>query len=182
MPGPETLGEHRKWDVCGIQACTTCFCKILSMPKKKLTKYKKLILDGAIQPPPPHDLSVVHHFRASPAADHADSWLAWCYHNVAEDRADVEVPSPDGPGEEAPPPPEVVTSFELPLAEDHGKNLPKKYLPPGRLQELFEYLCSRICVPPSILIRPPACLSSFSSSFLFLRQIAEEMTTMRFGL
>lgn len=150
VPDEESLGEHRKWRVLGsdgVDLCTRCWCKVLDLSAKKLGRWKKCVVEGLLEPPAPA-IALGTAFRASPQEEHADAWLAWAYENLAENRAEVIIPSDvsttlsfcDEVLPEKEPDEMVVQDPGLELAHgvDQGTNLPVKFLPPGRLVELWE--------------------------------------------
>jgi hypothetical protein len=92
--------------------------------------------------------------RDDPQSQHANAWLSWLYQFVAEDAADVEIPTepkePDGDldifenqafVEEYIPLPAIADPLiDLPMSHGNGgKDLPSRYLPPGRIAELYDF-------------------------------------------
>lgn len=112
---------------------------------------KKWVVKGHVKPPeiePGRNTGPLL-ARDDPQARHANAWLAWVYENMAEDHADVEVPEfgDDKPIEEASPVDwtsefaprsAVLPSLDLPGKDIDSTPLPKRYLPPGRLVELYD--------------------------------------------
>ena len=136
-----------------LSVCTTCLVSITGISRKKIGFMKRWVTDGLVEAPPldaPTDHLVG---RDNPQHRHADSWLAWIYHTFAEHRADVKVPGIDDHCTDASKPPEFnPSSLDLPQAEEGGGvNLPVKFMPPGRLAELFEsaLLAPSAAWPPS---------------------------------
>jgi hypothetical protein len=160
LPSPEDLGGHRKWSLCGdFKVCTACFCGILGISRNKLGRFKKWVVAGHLGP-----VSIAKsdkpsvQLRDHPQYRHADSWLSHCYAHVAEHRADSLIP---GSEQVEDPTKEVLPeladpALDLPLpAEEDTSRLPKKFLPPGSLNELFEF-CS-FAVPSLVKPKHECC-------------------------
>lgn len=104
--------------------------------------------------PPAIDAMLPAVIRDDPQSQHANAWLSWLYQFVAEDAADVEIPTePKQPNgdldifenqafvEEHIPLPAIADPLiDLPMSDGNGgKDLPSRYLPPGRIAELYDF-------------------------------------------
>ena len=127
---------------------------MLGISRKKLGNIKRQVAEGHLDPPPPDKHPVAVQLRGHPQYDHADSWIAYVYTYVAEHRADVIIPDDAGKehGEGSARTDDVIPEvfdgcMDLPLG-DSTDGLPKKFLPPGQLAELFEYCSRSLCTAP----------------------------------
>ena len=84
-----------------------------------------------------------------PQAQHANAWLAWLYQYVAEDQAEVLIPAelPESADETNENVPDISVSnpiigLPVPGEKGGGGNLPARYMPPGRLAEIYDFYSS----------------------------------------
>ena len=159
MPMREELRDRFDWLLGdGSECCTTCFRAVTGLSKKQLVAYKCQVADGHVAPVE-KELDAARAFRDNPQERHADAWLSWCYHNMAEPRADSKIPfdASDNVSDEPFPQSGMPALTKDPTKLDHpekeeGLDLPMRALPPGRIVELFESAwLAPTCLPMTCL-------------------------------
>lgn len=145
--------KHLRWDLCGFDLCSTMFSIQIGVSMKVLRKFKTAVFDGYLEPP--EDGRTVPQLidRQSPQHQHAASWLWWLYWEFAEPLADTpqsHTSSSHGEKEASKEDGEEVAEIDETIKVSQSclsshcmtadlTNLPARHLPPGSLEELFEF-------------------------------------------